>query len=78
MKKNNSKVCEIKNLLSNSKISIDDCFIKLLKKDLQNLLLEYFNFNENIVLNIEKRAGEYLVVFELKIQNVKLMQRLNY
>ena len=78
MKKNKYKISEIKNVIANTKISPDDNFMQLLKKDLRDLFFEYFNFESDMLLNIEKRGGEYFVMTELKIQNIKSMKKLNY
>ena len=71
MKKNNNDIVRLQTLIENDRISKSDNFINLVLSDLTLLLRQYFDFKENVELNIEKNGAEFLVQVNLTATRIK-------
>ena len=61
MKKKRNEIMRIENIINNDRMSVGDEFYDVLTLDLENLLRDYFDFNEPPVVEISKQNGSYCV-----------------
>ena len=71
MRKNKNEIVRLQSLIENDRISTGDNFINLILSDLTLLLRQYFDFKENVVLNIERSGAEYMVQINLTASRIK-------
>ena len=71
MRKNKNEIVRLQSLIENDRISTGDNFINLILSDLTLLLRQYFDFKENVVLNIERSGAEYTVQINLTASRIK-------
>ncbi len=75
MKKKNQMV-RLKSIVQNDRLSVDDEFYRLLNIDLENVLREYFDFNQKLMLSISKNDDGYKAIFSLNISRIKPFTKL--
>ncbi len=70
MKKKNQMI-RLKSIVQNDRLSVDDEFYRLLNVDLENVLREYFDFNQCVTVSIVKCKDAYKVSFDLEVSRIK-------
>lgn len=78
MKKNSAsnQLLRVQTLIENDRLNVGSGFIDLLLSDLTKLLLDYFDFNSNPQIEIEKHGGEYVVNIALFPISIKSFNKL--
>ena len=72
MKKNNqNELLRLQSVIENDRLSMGKGFNDLLINDLTKLLKDYFDFSNNIEVEINKIKGEYSVNFSLIASRIK-------
>jgi hypothetical protein len=72
MKKNNqNELLRLQSVIENDRLSVGNGFNDLLINDLTKLLKDYFDFSNNIEVEITKSKGEYIVSFSLIASRIK-------
>ncbi len=72
MKKNNqNELLRLQSVIENDRLSVGNGFNDLLINDLTKLLKDYFDFSNNIEVEITKSKGEYIVTFSLIASRIK-------
>ncbi len=64
-KKDKKELLRVQNVLENDRMWARDSYLELLKKDLNKVLKDYFEFREEIDIKIEKISDRYRVEFNI-------------
>ena len=71
MKNKPSDLVRIKNLIDLDRFRSSDIFLELLKKDLNKLLKEYFDFSGDINIVVSKNKNGFSVDVNLFVDRIK-------
>ena len=71
MIKDKKEIVRLQTLIENDRINAGDNFINLVVSDLTILLRQYFDFKENVLLNVQRSGVEYAVQINLTATRIK-------
>lgn len=71
MKRKDNDLIRVKNLINADRFRSSDVFFELLKKDLNSLLKDYFDFGEDVKVVISKDKSSFLVEISLSADRIK-------
>jgi len=74
----NKELIRLQSVIENDRINCIDNFTELLLKDLRKILSDYFDFDNDIMIEINKQDRFYNVIISLKtlrIKNFKTLQK---
>ncbi len=71
MKNNKNEIIRLQSIIENDRISTSDNFNKLLMSDLTDLLKDYFDFKDNLTLNIERNGSCFQIGINLLVTRIK-------
>lgn len=69
--KNKNDVLRLKSIVRSDRLSAGDEFYEMVIADASNTLREYFDFKDNVTLNVTKTEGGYKVAVEFFAESVK-------
>lgn len=75
MKKRN-EVVRIKSIVKNDRFSVGEEFYNIVISDTSKVLREYFDFKNDVLLNISKTNDGYRVLIEFYALNIKPFTKL--
>ena len=70
MKKKRNEISRIEEIINSDRLCASDEFSRLLNVDLTNLLREYFDFNDNVGIEIAKHGNVYTVDISLVVNKL--------
>lgn len=71
-----NQILRVQTVIENDRLNAGDGFGELLLSDLSKLLLEYFDFNGNPEIEIQKNGGNYKVSIVIYPTRIKVFNRL--
>lgn len=70
MKKKN-EITRLLSIVQNDRLNLNDQFHKIIEKDVEKVLKEYFDYNDNINIEITKNGDGYRVNFSFFATRIK-------
>ena len=77
MKRQNKELLRINNMINNDRVVLAESFERLFKRDLLNLLNEYFEIKNDAEIGLKSIAGEYIISINAKAKSIKKFKSLN-
>ncbi len=71
MKKKKNEIIRLQSIIESDRINASDNFIKLVIEDLTKLFREYFDFKDNLTLDINKSGENYMVQTTILATRIK-------
>lgn len=71
MKKKKNEIIRLQSIIESDRTNASDNFIKLVIEDLTKLFREYFDFKDNLTLDINKSGENYMVQTTILATRIK-------